>query len=95
MEGDVRMRLRGAHRYLCMLREDEVPLQFRTEWQQIINALTHRGPLLGPDGVAYKTALDHTLDRMRNTSGRKIAQRIYYLASQIEYISCRASIPVA
>ena len=85
------MRLRGAHRYLCMLREDEVPLQFRTEWWQIISALTRRGSLLGPDGVVYKNALDHTLDGMRNASGRKIAQQIYYLAWQIEYLSCKTS----
>lgn len=95
MEGDVRKRLRGAHRYLSVLLEDEVPLQFRTEWRQILSALTQRGALLGPGDVVQKSALDHTLDSMRNTSGRKIAERIYRLACQIEYLSAKASAPVA
>lgn len=83
-EGDVRARLRGAHRYLRMLREDEVPAEHLKEWREILGALTWRGPQFGPSGEVYKSALDHTLDRMRNSSGRKIAERIYALARQID-----------
>lgn len=90
-EGDVRRRLRGAYNYLRVLREDEVPLQFRAKWLTIISELNQRGPLRGPNGDVYKSALDHTLDRMRNTSGRKIAERIYSLACQVEEVAAKCS----
>lgn len=83
-EGDVRQRLRGAHRELRVLREDEVPEDHRKEWALILNMLTKRGPLRGPDGEVYKAALDNTLDRMKNSSGRKIAERIYSLVRSID-----------
>jgi hypothetical protein len=66
-----------------MLREDEVPAEHRKEWREILDALIQLGPMLGPDGEVYKNALDHTLGRMRNSSGRKIAERIYSLARRI------------
>src|SRR5690606_41936515 len=75
-EGDVRQRLRGAYRQLRMLREDEVPESHRKEWARILSLLVKRGPVRGPSGEVYKDALNHTIDRMRNTSGRKIAEQI-------------------
>jgi len=66
------------------LRPDEIPAEHLEEWGQILGALTHRGPELGASGEVLKGALDHTLDRMRNSSGRKIAERIYARARQID-----------
>lgn len=83
-EGDVRQRLRGAYRQLRMLREDEVPESHKKEWARILSLLERRGPVLGLRGEVYKDALNHTLDRMRNKSGRKIAERIYSLVTSIE-----------
>ena len=83
-EGDVRQRLRGAHRQLRMLREEEVPVGHRKEWALILGMLVKRGPIRGPAGEVYKSALDHTLDRMRNSTGRKIAERIYSLVRSID-----------
>ena len=83
-ERDVRQRLRGAYRQLRMLREDEVPEAHRKEWTHILGVLVKRGPIRGPSGEVYKDALNHTLDRMRNASGRRIAERIYSLVRSIE-----------
>lgn len=83
-EGDVRQRLRGAYNALQSLREDEVPEDHRKEWALILSMLVKRGPLLGPAGEVYKNALDHTLDRMKNSSGRKIAERIYSLVRKVD-----------
>lgn len=83
-ERDVRQRLRGAYRQLRMLREDEVPEAHRKEWAYILSVLVKHGPMRGPSGEIYKDALSHTLDRMRNSSGRKIAERIYSLVRSIE-----------
>lgn len=84
MEGDVRARLRGAYRYLRMLREDEVPVGDRREWNAILSTLTQRGPSHFPNGELWQNPLEHTLSRMRNRSGRKIAERIYALARSME-----------
>ncbi len=83
-EGDVRARLRSVYRYLHMLRPDEVPAEHREEWAQILAALTQRGPERGPSGEVLRGALEHTLGRMRNSSGRRIAERVYSLARQID-----------
>ena len=79
-EGDVRERLKGAHRYLRMLSEEELPQELREEWSSILSQLIRRGPELGPQGEVYKTALDHTLGSIKNVTGRRIAERIYALA---------------
>lgn len=78
-EGNVRERLRGAFRVLRMLREDEIPPDMRTDWSWVMHQLTRLGPDVGTDGTVYKTAVDHTMSRIRNVTGRKIAERIYRL----------------
>ena len=83
-EGDVRDRLRGAYRYLRMLSEDEVPPRLRDEWKSILNALTRHGPEVGPDGEVYRRAIDNTMSRIRNSTGRAIAERICALVREID-----------
>ncbi len=83
-EGDVRQRLRGAHFHLRVLSPGEVPQEFRAEFSAVLQALTKKGPELGPDGQVYKKAVDNTLDHMQNRSGRRIAERIYALARELE-----------
>ena len=78
-EGDVRERLRSAFKPLRMLREEEVPIEMRSDFLWVIRQLTRHGPEVGPDGTMYKTAVNHTMSRIRNITGRKIAERIYKL----------------
>ena len=83
-EGDVRERLRGAYRYLRMLSEQDVPLDLRDEWRSILAVLTRHGPELGPNNEVYRRAIDNTMCRIRNRTGRAIAQRIYALVREID-----------
>ena len=83
-EGDVRERLRGAHFYLRMLSPEGVPTQYRGEYESIMTSLTRKGAELGPNGEIYKTALNNTLDNIRNSTGRRIAEQIYLLAVSID-----------
>ena len=78
-EGNVRERLRIAFKTLRMLREEEVPPEMRPDLSWVMHQLTRLGPEVGPDGTVYKTAVDHTMSRIRNVTGRKIAERIYRL----------------
>lgn len=78
-EGDVRERLRSAFRPLRMLREEEVPAEMRADFSWVMHQLTRHGPEVGSDETVYKTAVDHTMSRIRNATARKIAERIYAL----------------
>ncbi len=82
-EGNVRERLKYAYRELNYLREDEVPVEIRQEWQSILKALTALGPSTSSTGTVLKNDLDNTLSKMRNGTGSKIALRIYRLAVDI------------
>ena len=82
-EGDVRDRLRGAYRYLQMLSEKDVPPHLRNEWASILKTLTRFGPEVDSDGTVYRKSIDHTLSRIRNSTGRKIAERIWVLTREL------------
>ena len=82
-EGDVRDRLRGAYRYLQMLSERDVPPHLRKELASILTSLTRYGPEVDSDGSVYRKSIDHTLSRIRNSTGRKIAKQICALAREL------------
>jgi hypothetical protein len=82
-EGDVRDRLKGAHWYLRQLSPEELPPEYREEFADILSELIWRGAERGPDGDVWRSALDHTLTRMRNGSGRRIAERLIALSHSI------------
>ena len=82
-EGDVRDRLRGAYRHLRMLSENDVPPHLRKEWASILKSLTRLGPEIDSDGTVYRKSIDHTLSRIRNSTGRKIAERIWGLTREL------------
>ena len=92
-ERDVRDRLRQAYRYLRVLREEEIPPQLREEWGAILHDLTRRGPEIGPKGTVYQDAAANTLSRMRNSTGRRIAERIDKLTHEFDRIIATKSHP--
>lgn len=81
-KGDVRDRLRGAYKDLRVLSERDVPPRLRKEWASIISSLTVYGPEKDSDGTVYRKSIDHTLSRIRNSTGQKIAVRIWALAHE-------------
>lgn len=82
-EGDVRQRLRGAYRVLCVLSLTDVPVSHRQEITSILAACTRLGPELGPDSEVWATSLEHTMRRIKNRTGRRLAERIYRLARDL------------
>jgi hypothetical protein len=78
-EGDVRQRLRAAHWVLNQLRVNELPPELREDWQSIMHRLTRLGPECGPNGDVWADALEHTMSRIRNGTGRLIANDVYRL----------------
>jgi hypothetical protein len=82
-EGNVRERLKGAHWYLRQLAPEDLPPDHREEFADILHELTWRGTERGPDGYVWRSAIDHTLARMRNGTGRRIAERLAALSHSI------------
>jgi hypothetical protein len=78
-EGDVRQRLRAAHWVLTQLRASELPPELREDWQSIMNRLTRLGPERDPTGDVLNSALEHTMQSIRNSTGRAIANDVYRL----------------
>jgi hypothetical protein len=66
-----------------MLSEHDVPPHLRKELEAILTSLTRFGPEVDPDGTVYQKSINHTLSRIRNSTGRKIAERIWVLASEV------------
>ena len=76
-EGDVRQRLRYAYKQINRIGESDVPPSLRDDWRWIVEQVTRLGGEVDSDGSVYKTAADNTLSRIKNSTGRKIAERIY------------------
>ena len=83
-EGDVRERLVGAYRYLRMLRLAEVPVSHREEFMSILDACTRYGPELGPEGEVWVPSVKHTMQKIRNSTGRRLAEQLYQLARDLD-----------
>lgn len=82
-EGDVRERLKGAHLQLMRLDRRDIPAEHRDEIASILSECTRYGPELFADGTPYRSALDHTMRRIRRATGRQIASRIFTIAIRV------------
>lgn len=88
-ERDVRQRLRRAYTVLRRLSSEDLPPELREEWRAILTAMTHLGPEKDTDGTPWRTAIDHTMSRIRNRTGSKIAQRIHAMHSHICWLGSK------
>lgn len=83
-ERDVRDRLRVVSSDIFRLNGDDLPPRLRKHLVWIQRELTKYGPEVGPNGERYKNAVSHTLGRIRNSTGRKIAERILKMFSDVK-----------
>lgn len=73
-EGDMRTRLESVYMTLHVVRSDDLPPPLRPHWEWVVKELTYR-----PARYRLEGTLQATLSQMRNTTGRKIAERIYQI----------------
>lgn len=78
--GNVRERLQIASEALTLLQPSHFPPDLRSNFVDLYADLTKHGPLLSYDGSIQEGAIPNTLRRIRNSTGSKLAQRIYDLA---------------
>ena len=72
-----------SFKHLRRLSQAEVPGFAQDELSSILSELTRYGAAVDQDGKVFKTAVDHTLSRIQNRTGRNIAIRIYDLHLRI------------
>ena len=82
--GDVRQRLKTAYMEFHPVSEEDFPPHLRDDWKWIITQLTRYGPVHRSDGKVWIGAVDNTLSRIKNSTGVKIAQRIFALKAELE-----------
>lgn len=86
--GDVRSRLASAYEEFHTLRLDNFPEELRNDYQWVIDELTKREPQYNTWSELKKAYVPESrvaanLRRMRNSTGSKIARRLYDLLVQL------------
>ena len=77
LPGDVRTRLTVAHQCFHTLQELDFPSHLHKDWRWITQQLTRYGPVLDDKGEVRQGSVQHTMRRIRNSTGCKIANKIY------------------
>ena len=78
--GDVRSRLKVAYCGFWVLDEEDFPEEFRKDWMWIKKQLTRFEPLYDKRGeIKISDAVENTMSRIKNKTGQKIAEKIFYL----------------
>ncbi len=80
--GDVRERLKGAALHLIFLCEDDFPEHLRVDFIWIRTQVSRYKSQI-PE---YEGNIDATMKRIKNSTGEKIAERIFKLYSDIQDI---------
>ena len=81
----MRSRLLIAYKILHSIQDDEFPPQLRDEWTQVRTSITRLGPQVDQHGTAWKSSAEYTLSKIKNSTGRKIAVRIYMLEKHLNH----------
>ena len=75
--GDVRTRLLSAFMTFHTLKKDDFPEEFKEDWEWIMKQLTKFGPLLDHKNEVWRGSVENTMNKIRNRTGEKIAERIF------------------
>lgn len=81
-EGHVRQRLRDAFISFHAVMERDFPDDLKVKWRWIDSQLKRFGPIMDGDKVV-EGSVDHTLRRIRNSTGQRIAQAIVELEYEL------------
>ena len=76
--GDVRSRLKSAGIILAPLQAREFPEQLREDFEWIMEHLTRY------DAIGPEERIEATMNRIKNSTGEKIAKRIFALYGELQ-----------
>jgi len=77
-QSHVRERLREAFMAFHPVKEQDFPDDLREKWRWIESQLKKYGPIMNGESVV-EGSVEHTLRRIRNSTGQRIAQAIVEL----------------
>lgn len=83
---DVRQRLRSAYWHFRPVNKKHLPEQLHDDYQWVLNQLTRFEPVIGRDGKVLRGAVEETLNRIRNSTGSKIAERILHIYHKLNWL---------
>lgn len=64
---------------LHTLKESDFPHDLQAEWRWVLKELTKSGPMKDSEGKVLVGSVENTMKKIRNSTGSKIASRIYEL----------------
>ena len=88
---DVRQRLRFAYMQFHPVQKRHLPDNLQDDYQWVLTQLTKFGPLVGRDGKVLRGSVEETLNRIRNSTGSKIAERILHIYHQLNWLYMEGS----
>jgi len=83
---DARQRLRSAYLHFKPVRKKHLPEHLQSDYQWVLNQLKRFGPGIDRDGNVLRGPVEETLNRIRNSTGSKIAERILYIYHQLNWL---------
>lgn len=82
--GDVRSRLVKAYMELHTLEDNHLPPKLIGEWKRIKLQLTKYGPVFNHKGEVWFGSVQNTMNRIKNSSGARIAKKIFDLNLRLQ-----------
>ena len=83
-EGDVRSRLEIAFDSFRVLQIHHFPLGLQKDWEWVMKQMTRYGPLNRANDRELMSPVHHTMIKIKNKTGVKIAKKVVYLFFQLE-----------
>ena len=83
--GDVRSRLLVAYAHAHTLGAENFPEELRKDWEDIGKSLNRFGPIYDYEGQVSRGSVEHTLNRIKNRTGSKIAKKFFHLFSELNF----------
>ena len=80
---DVRKRLSKSYILFCALTENDFPVELQEDWKWIMKELNKYDPRYNIKGEIIKGSVENTMRRVKNSTGVKIAERIFSLYKKI------------
>jgi len=83
--GDVRARLHGAYLHAHTLRPENFPEELWPDWKHVCDNLAKCGPIYNHKGEVEVGAIEHTLRRIKNKTGARLADKIFHLFCEMHF----------
>ncbi|MEZ8014032.1 MULTISPECIES: hypothetical protein [Vibrio] len=82
--GDVRSRLLAANDAMSSLDTSHFPEHLQPKWDSIMSMMTKYGPAKNFEGVIWQGAVAHTMRKIKNVTGTKIAASLWELHEMLQ-----------